>query len=99
MNYNVGIRKGGLENDKKTGWNDRADGFDRFWDLCMRDGACRRTWGKAEATRTAAAETEIELQIGERTFSVMLPGHAASRQLIEQMPMEITMKELNGNEK
>lgn len=55
--------------------------------------------GKAEATRTAAAITEIELQIGERTFFIMLSGHAASQELLEQLPMEITMKELNGNEK
>lgn len=54
---------------------------------------------KAEATRPDAAEAEIELQIGERTFSIMLSDYAASQELLEQLPMEITMKELNGNEK
>lgn len=42
---------------------------------------------------------EIELVIGERTFSAKLEDVPAARGLLAALPLEITMTELNGNEK
>lgn len=43
--------------------------------------------------------TTINLQIGSKTFAVKLSDHASSRALLAMLPMTVTMRELNGNEK
>lgn len=43
--------------------------------------------------------TTINLQLGSKTFTVKLFDNASSRALLAMLPMELTMIELNGNEK
>lgn len=51
----------------------------------------------------AAGENEelltVNISVGGRVFPAKLYDHAASRELVSRMPMELDMSELHGNEK
>ena len=44
-------------------------------------------------------ENRVEIHIGNQRFSVILEDNPSARALAERMPLDITMTELNGNEK
>lgn len=59
-------------------------------------------------TRNVQAVTEMEgedgmigitIQVGDRDFEATLIDHASTQALIAQMPLTLTMSEMNGNEK
>lgn len=66
---------------------------------------------EAVATETAAAEAGIrkeseagaemtmEIVIGDKTYAVSLEENETAKELVARLPMELTMKELHGNEK
>lgn len=41
----------------------------------------------------------IEMKIGQQSYDIALEDNPAAKALIEKLPMTLTMKELNGNEK
>lgn len=41
----------------------------------------------------------IEMTIGQQHYYIALEDNSAAKDLIEQLPVTLTMKELNGNEK
>lgn len=41
----------------------------------------------------------IAIQVGDQTFTATLQDNATAHALLEQLPMTVTMSELNGNEK
>lgn len=54
----------------------------------------------AESTHTEEETLQtIEILVGDATFSVQLADTNAARQLAERLPLELDMRELNGNEK
>lgn len=55
---------------------------------------------KADATRTTTKKTgDMKLIIGDKTFSVRLEDNATARAVKAQLPLDLLMTELNGNEK
>ena len=42
---------------------------------------------------------KIKLQVGEKIFEVALENNSSAEKFAEKLPLEITMNELNGNEK
>lgn len=55
---------------------------------------------KAEATQTTTKKAgTMKLVIGDKTFSVRLENNATAAALKEQLPLDLSMDELNGNEK
>lgn len=55
---------------------------------------------KAEATKTTVKKAgDMKLTIGDKTFSVKLEDNATARAVKGQLPLELLMTELNGNEK
>lgn len=42
---------------------------------------------------------KIKIQIGEQIFDATLEDNPSSRELVKNFPLEVTMTELNGNEK
>lgn len=55
---------------------------------------------KAEATATTAKKAgDMKLIIGDKTFEVKLEDNATARAVREQLPLDLQMTELNGNEK
>ncbi|EOX8476448.1 TPA: cyclophilin-like fold protein [Salmonella enterica subsp. enterica serovar Warragul] len=55
----------------------------------------------AENTGLPVGEKQmiIEMKIGQQRYDIALEDNSAAKDLIEQLPMTLTMKELNGNEK
>ncbi|MBQ8063399.1 MAG: hypothetical protein IJ720_05285 [Clostridia bacterium] len=55
---------------------------------------------KAEATATTSKKAgDMKLIIGDKTFDVKLEDNATARAVREQLPLDLQMTELNGNEK
>ena len=55
---------------------------------------------KADATKTTTKKAgTMKLTIGDKTFSVKLQDNETARALKDQLPLDLTMTELNGNEK
>jgi len=44
-------------------------------------------------------DLKIKIQIGEKIFDATLEDNESTRELVKKFPLEITMTELNGNEK
>ena len=53
----------------------------------------------ADGKRPDDAAQTLQIEIGESTFALILYDNDAARALLEQMPMTLSMQELNGNEK
>lgn len=55
---------------------------------------------KAEATATTTKTVgNMKLIIGDKTFDVQLEDNKTARAVLEQLPLDLQMTELNGNEK
>ena len=55
--------------------------------------------GTDDAQTGGAEKMKIEIQAGGQTFTAVLSDSPSGRALAEQLPMSVTMRELNGNEK
>lgn len=51
------------------------------------------------ATVFAQGGTNMKIIIGGKTFDAVLEDNAAAKKFLEKLPLEISMNELNGNEK
>ena len=52
-----------------------------------------------QQTDAPAASQTVELHIGDTVFSVVLEQNEAVQSLLQQLPLQLEMRELNGNEK
>lgn len=48
---------------------------------------------------TAGKETAMKLTVGKKTFTVTLENNETAKALMNQLPLDLVMSELNGNEK
>lgn len=55
--------------------------------------------GELQITRMEETMPMLEITVGKQQFSAVLYDNAAARAFLERLPMTISMKELNGNEK
>lgn len=53
----------------------------------------------AEKNMIPQEEIKIKIQIGDKIFNATMEDHPAARKFAEKLPLEVTMIELNGNEK
>lgn len=63
----------------------------------------RKIWFKVKVVNKSSsnkkAEIPVTLTIGSRTFTAKFYDNKTARELMSKMPMTLSMKELNGNEK
>ena len=53
----------------------------------------------AENNLKVASAMQIKISVGGKTFDAVLEDNAAAQEFYKMLPLEITMNELNGNEK
>ena len=53
----------------------------------------------AEKNIIPQEEIKIKIQIGDKIFNATMEDHPAARKFVKNLPLEVTMTELNGNEK
>ena len=53
----------------------------------------------AENNLKVASAMQIKISVGSKTFDAVLEDNAAAQEFYKMLPLEITMNELNGNEK
>lgn len=51
------------------------------------------------AAKEVPTAMNIKITIGDKTFDAVLADNATTRALLEKFPLDVTMNELNGNEK
>ncbi|MBQ6975730.1 MAG: hypothetical protein IJQ16_04165 [Selenomonadaceae bacterium] len=54
---------------------------------------------KISVKETAAITTKIKINVNGKTFDATLEDNESARKFLEKLPLEVTMTELNGNEK
>ena len=54
---------------------------------------------KISAQETEAITTNIKITVNGKTFDATLDDNESARAFLEKLPLEVTMNELNGNEK
>ncbi|MBQ7198878.1 MAG: hypothetical protein IJS29_06415 [Selenomonadaceae bacterium] len=54
---------------------------------------------KISAQEMAAVSTKIKITINGKIFDAMIDDSESARAFLEKLPLEVTMNELNGNEK
>lgn len=57
------------------------------------------TSGSTEADSSENAETSLQIKVGERMFTITLYDNPSTQALMELLPLNLDMSEMNGNEK
>ena len=66
-------------------------------------GESAENFSASEDKNISAVEEEVGMKIkiciGDKIFDATLEDNAAAREFVKNLPLEVTMTELNGNEK
>lgn len=67
--------------------------------LIFFSGCANSQEATAQVEKSEVVTTNIKIIVNGKTFDAVLEDNESARKLLEKMPLEVTMTELNGNEK
>lgn len=88
----------GNKSKDKTASNNKSNA-DSKSDSGSKDNSGNKSDSDKDSTSTQKTEIPVTLTVNGKTFNAKFYNNKTARELIEKMPMTLSMKELNGNEK
>lgn len=67
--------------------------------LIFFSGCANSQEATAQVEKSEVVTTKIKITVNGKTFDAELEDNESARKLLEKLPLEVTMTELNGNEK